>query len=95
MDGEEPQRAISFSFEGQPVAATPGMTVAAALLAANITAFRQTAVSQTERGPFCMMGTCYDCVVSINGQTVQACMTPARDNLVVARVPIVTQAEAS
>lgn len=92
MDGEDAQRPISFTFDGQPIAAAPGMTVAAALLAANITAFRQTAVSRAERGPFCMMGTCYDCVVSINGQTVQACMTPARAGLFVARIPLVTQA---
>jgi len=95
MAGEDVKRPISFTFEGRTVAAAPGMSVAAALLAEGITAFRQTAVSQSERGPFCMMGTCYDCVVLINGETVQACMTPVREGLIVARVPIVTQAQAS
>lgn len=78
---------LSFTFQGKPVSAKRGMSVAAALLGDGITALRNTPVSGAERGPFCMMGACYDCLVSIDGVTVQACQTPVRDGLVVSRVP--------
>lgn len=91
MDGEDTQANIFFLFEGQPIMAAQGMSVAAALLASGITTFRQSAVSHTGRGPFCLMGTCYECVVMVDGVSVQACMTPVRAGLVVDRVPIVTK----
>jgi len=33
-----------------------------------------------------MMGACYDCLVEINGETVQACMTTVTDGLQVQRI---------
>lgn len=77
--------AITFSFDDQTIRAASGDTVAAALLAAGITSLRHTQ-SQRARAPWCMMGACYDCLVQIDGVTVQACMTLARDGLTVARV---------
>lgn len=86
MKGEENNASFSLVFDGRQIVATPGMSVAAALLANGITAFRQTPVSGAARGPFCLMGTCYDCMVSMGGENVQACMIPARDGLIVERV---------
>jgi aerobic-type carbon monoxide dehydrogenase small subunit (CoxS/CutS family) len=91
MDGEDVQNSFSFSFEDQVIEAVPGMTVAAALLASDVSVFRQTPVSQSGRGPFCMMGACYDCLVLVDGVNVQACMTKARDGLQVCRVPVVAK----
>ena len=60
--------------------------VAAALLAHSGDATRQTPVSGTGRTAFCMMGVCFDCLVTINGrQNMQACMTPAREGMVIQR----------
>jgi succinate dehydrogenase/fumarate reductase-like Fe-S protein len=60
--------------------------VAAALFAAGVQACRDTAVSGAARGPFCMMGVCYDCLVRIDGRpNQQACMTPVRDGMTVQR----------
>ena len=78
---------LSFTFDGKSVLAEPGMSVATALLAAGITVLRNTPVSGAPRGPFCMMGACYDCLVSLDGATVQACLTPVQEGLVVTRVP--------
>lgn len=78
---------VSFTFDGQPVAAQRGMSVAGALFQSGTNAVRTTPVSGSARGPFCMMGACYDCLVQINGVTVQACQIPVADGLVVARVP--------
>jgi len=78
---------VTFTFDDQPVTASEGMTIAAALLAAGHRSLRKTPVSGQARGPFCMMGACFDCLVQINGETVQACMTPVRSGLEVERVP--------
>ena len=73
-------------FDGVGIAATEGETVAAALLAAGIVATRDTTVKGTPRGPFCMMGVCFDCLVEIDGvANRQACMTIVRDGMAIAR----------
>src|SRR5690242_7411163 len=76
-------RPISISFEGQKIAALEGETVAAALSAAGIVAFRHTP-SGAARGLWCGMGACFDCVVTIDGRTGQrACMTKVADGMAV------------
>ncbi|PWE53720.1 sarcosine oxidase [Metarhizobium album] len=73
---------IVFEFDGRPIHAAPGDTVASALLAAGETIFRSTPSSGKPRGPFCMMGVCFECLVEIDGVTDrQACLTPARDKM--------------
>ena len=59
-----------------------GDTLAGALLCNGVKVFRQTAVGGTDRGPFCMMGTCFDCLVEVDGQpNRQACLTPLEENM--------------
>ena len=84
---------LSFTFDDQTIQAEPGMTVAAALFAAGIYAFRTTPVSQSPRGPFCMMGACYDCLVVVDGVTVQACLIKVREGLIVNRVPVIEEVQ--
>lgn len=77
---------IAITFEGAAVAARPGDSVAAALLAAGHLVFRDTALSGAPRGPYCMMGACFDCLVEIDGVPArQACMTEVRPGMQVAR----------
>ncbi len=77
---------VRIEFEGQALPAQLGDTVAAALLAANHWCFRSTPVSGAARGPFCMMGVCFDCLVEIDGvANRQACMTEVRDGMRVKR----------
>ena len=77
---------VAFIFDGQEITAHEGESVAAALLVSGLRSFRTTRVSGKERGPFCMMGACYDCLVEIDGETVQACMTPVSAGLDVRRI---------
>ena len=72
---------VRFQFNGEDIAACDGDSVAAALLAAGVQSFRATPASGAPRGPFCMMGACFDCLVEIGGETVQACMTPVSPGL--------------
>ena len=72
-------RSISFRFNGHPIQALQGETVAAALSAADVTTFRHTRAG-APRGVFCGMGACFDCVVTIDGRIGQrACLTPAAE----------------
>ena len=76
---------IAFTFDGRTVAARPGQSLAAALTDAGVRAFRNT-VGGAERGVFCGMGVCQDCLVTVNGvPNRRACMTPAEEGMTVAR----------
>ena len=67
--------------------ARAGDTVAAAMLAAGHSSGRDTPVSGSPRGPFCMMGACFECLVEIDGQANrQACMTPVSEGMKVRRM---------
>lgn len=63
--------------DGQPVRAREGDTVAAALIASGLDVRRETAVSGAPRLPYCMMGVCFDCLVTIDGVgNRQGCLVP-------------------
>jgi sarcosine oxidase subunit alpha len=62
--------------------ARAGDTVAAALLAAGVERFRITPVRGAPRAPLCMMGVCFDCLVTIDGEgNRQACLVEVRDGM--------------
>ncbi len=77
---------VSFRFEGQVIEAHAQDSVAGALLAAGIGWMRTAANSGERRAPWCMMGTCFECLVDIDGLgRRQACLTPVRDGMDVRR----------
>ena len=77
---------VSFTFEGRPLTAAPTDTVASALMLAGVQATREAPVTGSPRGPYCLMGVCFECLVEIDGvPNRQACMVPVRDGMVVRR----------
>ncbi|MET9074683.1 (2Fe-2S)-binding protein [Streptomyces sp. NPDC004232] len=73
-----PGEPFTVTLDGRPVAALPGQTVAAALWAAGVTAWRSTRGAGRPRGVFCGIGVCFDCLVTVNGRANQrACLVPA------------------
>jgi predicted molibdopterin-dependent oxidoreductase YjgC len=71
--------AIAFTIDGQNAQAFAGDTVAAALLVAGIDHCRTTPISGARRAPYCMMGVCFECLVTIDGVgNRQACLIPVR-----------------
>jgi predicted molibdopterin-dependent oxidoreductase YjgC len=58
---------VPITIDGEPAHARVGDTVAAALLAAGRATCRSTPVSGAPRGPYCMMGVCFECLVSVDG----------------------------
>lgn len=77
---------ITFVVDGVSVVARSGDTVAAALLAAGFDEFRSMPASRTQRGPYCMMGVCFDCLVTIDGVgNRQSCLVPVTQGMRVER----------
>ena len=78
---------VNVYFENQKVAAFAGDSVAAALLANGIDFTRTTPVSNSRRAPFCMMGTCFECLMNIdNVPNRQACMVEVADGMQIRRM---------
>ena len=66
---------VRIAIDGAPFDARAGDTVAAALLAAGVVAFRAAPISGAPRAPYCLMGTCFECAVEIDGEpNRRACM---------------------
>lgn len=79
-------RVVRFSFEGAPVEAREGDSVAAALLAAGVDRFRATPKQGQPRLPYCLMGVCFDCLLEIDGEANhQSCMIEVREGMQVRR----------
>lgn len=74
---------MSVTFDGRELPAEAGQTVAAVLIAAGVTAWRTTRFGGRPRGLFCGIGACFDCLVTVNGTTVRACLTEARSGDVI------------
>jgi predicted molibdopterin-dependent oxidoreductase YjgC len=73
---------LTIWLDDRPLPARGDDSVAVALLAAGVTTTRSTPVSGAPRGPYCMMGACFDCLAEIDGRpNVQACMTLVRDGM--------------
>lgn len=85
---------VGFRFDGREIEALEGETIAAALAASDIVAVRQ-ARSGAPRGPFCGMGVCFDCLVTVDGRPSQrACLTKVSAGMDVRSSPVVTAAMA-
>lgn len=78
---------VRFTFDGREIEALPGESIAAALSAAGILAFRSTA-SGAPRGLWCGMGACWECAVTVDGRPSQrACLVKAEAGLCVEGAP--------
>jgi D-hydroxyproline dehydrogenase subunit gamma len=73
---------VQLFVDGIAIAAREGDTVSAALLASGRDMRRATAVSGAPRLPYCMMGVCFDCLVTIDGVgNRQGCLVPVADGM--------------
>lgn len=74
--------AIRFLLDGREVEGVAGDTVASALLALGVRAFRRNPATGETRGPFCLIGACFECLVEIDGwPDRRACITPLRPGM--------------
>jgi predicted molibdopterin-dependent oxidoreductase YjgC len=78
---------VTIDFDGQRLDVPGHFTVAEALLANGSNTCRTSAMSAAPRGPFCMMGVCFECLVEIDGvPNQQACMTTVAQGMQVRRM---------
>ena len=69
---------VTLVVNGTAVTVPEGSMVSAALAIAGVTSFRRS-VRGEPRGPLCGMGICFECRVSIDGQThCRSCQIPCR-----------------
>ena len=81
---DESTARVTIVVDGARVEARSGDSVAAALLAAGIAATRTTPVTGSPRGPWCLMGACFDCLCVIDAEpSRQACLVAVRDGMTV------------
>ncbi len=79
-------RIVTFFFEGEPLKAFEGETVAAALHAAGVEVLRFSPHRARPRGFFCAVGKCSACLMKVDGKSnVRTCITPIRDGMRVER----------
>ena len=77
---------LTIEFESRPLRAREGEPAACALLAAGETVFSRSIKYHRPRGPFCMAGSCSNCLVRIDGVPNRfACQTPVQPGMRIER----------
>jgi len=79
-DGEG--KRVVVLIDDAPFEGRQGDSVATVLLLAGKVGCRRSFVSGEPRGPYCMMGVCFECLVRVDGiDGLQACMIPIRPKM--------------
>jgi hypothetical protein len=77
---------VEFDLDGVRVSVPKGISVAAALYFLDALPARHTLISATPRAPYCMMGSCFDCLMEIDAQpNQQACQVIVTQDMQVRR----------
>ncbi|MBV9786358.1 MAG: (2Fe-2S)-binding protein [Acidisphaera sp.] len=70
--------------DGAEFEAPEGQSLGVALALAGRLGLRRSPTAQTPRGLFCLMGSCQECLVHVDGRPVPACLEPVRAGMQVA-----------
>ena len=74
---------LTIRVDDRSLSVAAGITVAAALVDAEVVAFRRSPTGEP-RGPLCGMGTCYECRVTIDGVAHRrACLAVVTDGMAI------------
>src|SRR5262249_48381428 len=73
---------VEVTIDGHSTRVYAGDTVAAALISAGVLASRAADVSGAPRAPYCLMGVCFESVVTVDGvANRQGCLVPVRPGM--------------
>ena len=73
---------VHITVDDREIEARDGEMIAAALLGNGIRVFRTTPHSGEPRGPFCAIGRCPDCMMTVDDElNVRTCVTSVRDGM--------------
>lgn len=75
---------VVFTVDGAAVAGRAGESLVGALAVAGYAVLRHSPAGGGARGMFCLMGSCQECLVQVDGAPVLACMEAVRDGMRVA-----------
>jgi predicted molibdopterin-dependent oxidoreductase YjgC len=76
---------VRFLLDGVEHTAIAGQSVAAALLGLGEGVFRHAPDSGAPRGPYCLMGVCFECLIEIDGVRRQSCLATIEPGMRVVR----------
>ena len=77
---------IEITVDGAALKVPAAVSVAEALLLAGTAPVRRSVNSGAPRGPYCMMGSCFECLVTINGVADrQACLVTVQEGMRIER----------
>lgn len=75
---------LAVNVNGSDVCVRSGSSAAAAALLAGVEATRISPVDQSPRAPYCMMGVCFECLMTIDGEpNQQGCMINVRAGMII------------
>lgn len=82
MPGTQPGLSVTIEVDGRPIYARRGISLALALMEADVVPLRRTPVSGAPRSPLCLMGVCFECLCEVGGQqNVQSCGIEVTDGM--------------
>lgn len=73
------------TLDGQAIELPFGVMLAAALLTRGIATFGVSVTKGEARGPLCLMGTCLQCSLLVDGVPARACRVAVREGMVIER----------
>ena len=75
---------VVFTFDGTPVSAYTGETIAAALYAAGARTLANSPIRHRPRGLYCAIGNCSSCMMIVDGKAnVKTCIELVRHGMIV------------
>ena len=75
-------KVITWTLDGATLTAISGQSVAAAMISHGERINRTTRIDNSPRGVFCGIGSCFDCLVVVDGIANQrACITDVREGM--------------
>jgi predicted molibdopterin-dependent oxidoreductase YjgC len=82
IPGPEVDPRVTIEVDGRAIRVRAGLSLALALMEAEIVPLRRTPVSGAPRSPLCLMGVCFECLCEVDGgQNVQSCMVEVADGM--------------
>jgi len=77
---------VTIYFEGKPIKAHEGETIAMALYAAGVKTFQHSIEKHRPRGLFCAIGKCSSCLMKVNGiPNIRTCITLVEEGMQIER----------
>jgi predicted molibdopterin-dependent oxidoreductase YjgC len=86
--GAHAPEVVAFTFDNETLTGAAGRMLAAVLIAQGRRILRRSPRAEMPRGAFCLMGSCQECLVDVDGHRRLACRTSLVADMDVRRVTL-------